>query len=348
MATPGSDASVEARLYEALPDGSVRCNLCGHRCLIRPDQTGICEVRGNRDGRLHTSVFGQAISQNVDPVEKKPLYHFHPSSLAYSIATPGCNFRCAWCQNWDISQMAREGRYTSGQKVEPEDIVRGAIRTGCRIIAYTYTEPTVFFEYTYEIAGLAHDSGLANAYVTNGFMTEDMLEVLHPHLDAANVDLKAFRDSTYRRHAGARLQPVLDALCEMRRLGVWLEVTTLVIPGINDQPDELRDLVQFIARELGVDTPWHISRFFPTYKMADRSSTPAQTLRRAQEIGLEAGLRYVYLGNLSEPDGQDTVCPGCGRVLIRRSGFGVSENLVFEGTCPDCGSAIAGVGLVEG
>ncbi|MDP6778090.1 MAG: AmmeMemoRadiSam system radical SAM enzyme [Candidatus Latescibacteria bacterium] len=345
MSTSGSSASIEARLYEPLPDGSVRCNLCGHRCLIRADRRGICEVRHNRDGRLETSVFGQAISQNADPVEKKPLYHFYPSSLAYSIATPGCNLRCAWCQNWDISQMPREGRQVSGRKVAPEDILRGALDTGCRIIAYTYTEPTIFFEYTYEIARLAHDSGLANAYVTNGYMTEDMLEALHPYLDGANVDLKAFRDSTYRKHTGARLQPVLEALCAMGRLRVWVEVTTLIIPGVNDGSDELRDLVRFIVGELGVDTPWHISRFFPTYKMADGVPTPPETMRRAREIGLAEGLRYVYLGNFSDPDGQDTACPGCGRILIRRCGFGVSENRISGGGCPDCGSAIAGVGM---
>jgi pyruvate formate lyase activating enzyme len=330
-------------LYEKLPDGKVRCNLCAHRCVIAPGKKGVCQVRENQGGTLYTLVYGRLITQHVDPVEKKPLFHFHPGSAAFSIATPGCNFRCRWCQNWEISQLPREQHFVAGEKASPEQIVRAAQQAGCHSIAYTYTEPTIFFEYAYDTARLAHEAGLANIYVTNGYMTAEMLETFHPHLDAANVDLKAFRDETYRRYVGARLQPVLDAMQVMKRLGIWLEVTTLVIPGINDDPIELRDAARFVAQELGVETPWHISRFFPTYQMSDVPSTPMTILRRAQEIGLEEGLRYVYIGNVRDED--NTTCHECGRLLIVRSGFYVIENVVRDGRCPDCGAPVAGVGM---
>lgn len=336
----------EAMLYEKLADGRVRCNLCAHRCIIAEGRKGICQVRENRGGILYTLVYERTIAQHVDPVEKKPLFHFYPGSTAYSIATPGCNFRCRWCQNWGISQMPRERQVISGQKASPERIVAMAKRAGCRSIAYTYTEPTVFFEYSYDIARLAHDAGLANIYVTNGYMTEEMLEVLHPYLDAANVDLKAFRDETYRKYVGARLQPVLDAMKAMKRLGIWLEVTTLVVPSINDDGGELRDAADFVANELGVETPWHISRFFPAYKMTDVPPTPLKTLRRAQKIGLDAGLRYIYVGNV--PGEENTTCYNCGQLLIRRAGFYIIENHICDGRCPYCGTPMAGIGMAGG
>jgi len=334
----------EAMLYEKLSDNKVRCNLCAHHCVIADGKQGVCLVRENRGGTLHTLVYGRTITQHVDPVEKKPLLHFHPGTTAYSIATPGCNFRCRWCQNWEISQMVRERHLISGQEASPEQIVAAAQRAGCRSIAYTYTEPTIFFEYAYDTARLAHEAGLANIYVTNGYMTEEMLETFHPHLDAANVDLKAFCDETYRKYVGARLQPVLDAMKVMKRLSIWLEVTTLVIPGINDDDGELKDAADFVADELGVETPWHISRFFPAYKMTDVPSTPVETLNRAREIGLEAGLRYVYVGNV--PGEANTVCHECGKMLIRRSGYWILENHVQpDGRCPNCGTPVAGVGM---
>jgi len=338
------EGHAEARLYEKLADDRVRCDLCAHRCTIADGKRGICHVRENRGGTLYTLVYGQLIAQHVDPVEKKPLMHFYPGSMAYSIATAGCNFRCEWCQNADISQMPRERHLIVGERVSPEQIVASARRAGCRSIAYTYTEPTVFFEYAYDTAVLAHEAGLANIYVTNGYMTEEMLETFDGYLDAANVDLKAFRDETYRKYTGARLQPVLDSLKAMKRLGVWVEVTTLVIPGINDEPAELRDAARFVARELGVETPWHISRFFPTYHMTQVPSTPPSTLERAREIGLDEGLRYVFVGNVAGD--ANTSCHACGVPLIRRSGYWILENRVRpDGTCPDCGAAVAGVGM---
>jgi pyruvate formate lyase activating enzyme len=331
----------EALLYDKLPENRVRCRLCAHRCTITDGHMGLCQVRENRGGTLYTLVYGRTISQAVDPIEKKPLYHFRPGSLSFSMATPGCNFRCEWCQNWEISQMPREQHLIGGQPATPEQIVDRARRAGCRSIAYTYTEPTIFFEYCHDTARLARAAGLANVYVTNGFMTPEMLDMARQWLDAANVDLKAFRDETYRRFIGARLQPVLDSLSKMKALGIWLEVTTLIIPGLNDDPEELRELAEFLHRELGPDTPWHISRFFPHYHMRQTPPTPIETLHQAEEIGRVAGLRYIYLGNVAEET--NTFCPGCGNLLIRRIGFSVAENsLLADGTCPDCGEIVPG------
>jgi pyruvate formate lyase activating enzyme len=288
----------------------------------------------------------------VDPIEKKPLFHFFPGSTAFSIATAGCNFRCAFCQNADISQMPRDQGRIRGYEASPESVVHSAVRYGSRSIAYTYTEPTVFFEYTYDIARLAHSAGLASVYVTNGYMTPEMLDLFQglgsdhePWLDAANVDLKAFRDETYRQVCGARLQPVLDALKKMKELSIWVEVTTLVVPGMNDSEAELREIAEFIARDLGIETPWHISRFHPDYQMDDRQPTPPQTLQRAYELGSEAGLLYVYIGNLPGSRLGDTVCPTCGRVVLERRGFQVTGRHTLNGICTFCGTRIHGVGL---
>ncbi len=335
----------EALLYEKLTDKRVECNLCAHRCVIPDGKVGVCQVRENQGGTLYTQVYGQVIARQVDPIEKKPLFHFYPGSTAYSIATPGCNFRCRWCQNADISQMSREQVLVLGEKASPMQIVADAQRSGSRSIAYTYTDPTIFFEYSYDTARRAKTKGLVNIYVTNGYMTEEMLESFHPYLDAANVDLKAFRDETYRKYVGARLQPVLDSLKTMKQLGIWLEVTTLVIPGVNDDQAELQNVASFITEELGVETPWHISGFVPAHKMNDVPPTHVSTLERARGIGLEAGLRYVYIGNV--PGEANTSCHACGRLLIRRSAhFGILENHVGpEGNCPDCGMWVAGVGI---
>jgi pyruvate formate lyase activating enzyme len=333
----------EASLYERLEQNHVRCNLCAHHCVIPDGKLGACCVRKNVDGILYTLVYGRTISQNVDPVEKKPLFHFYPGSLAYSIATPGCNFRCQWCQNWQISQMPRERELITGRKATPEEIVGSALESGSRSIAYTYTEPTIFFEYAYDTARLARQAGLANIYVTNGYMTKEMLEMFHPYLDAANVDLKAFKEKTYHRYVGAGLQPVLDNMILMKKLGIWLEVTTLVIPGINDTPAELRGAAQFVAQQLGPETPWHISRFFPAYKMTDIPPTPLATLQFARQIGLEEGLQYVYIGNIPNDNSQDTFCSKCGHPLIQRQGYWIAKNEIQDGRCPHCGSSIAGI-----
>ena len=334
----------EAMLYEKLEDGKVRCHLCAHECVIAEGKRGVCQVRENREGTLYTLVYGRTISQNVDPIEKKPLNHFYPGSRSFSIATPGCNFRCDWCQNWEISQMPRERHFIAGRKLAPQEIVAAAVQAGCRSIAYTYTEPTIFFEYSYDTARLARQAGIANVYVSNGYMSAAMLEQLHPWLDAANIDLKAFREETYRKHVGGRLQPVLDSLKRLHDYGVWLEVTTLVIPGINDSAGELGDIARFIVSELGADVPWHVSRFYPQYRFEKVPPTPPEKLFEAVEIGRAAGLRYIYPGNLTAE--ADTACPDCGALLIRRRGYMILDNQVTaQNTCPDCGFTIAGVGL---
>jgi pyruvate formate lyase activating enzyme len=334
----------EAMLYERVEDSRVRCNLCAHRCIIADGSRGICQVRENDGGKLYTEVYGKVIARHIDPVEKKPLYHFYPGSTAYSIATAGCNFRCQWCQNADISQMPREQKVIPGEELRPEQIVAAALRLGCRSIAYTYTEPTIFFEYAYDTSKIAAGAELANVIVTNGYMTEEMLELYEPVVDAANVDLKAFRNDTYRKYVGARLQPVLDSMKKMKELGIWLEVTTLVIPGVNDDAEELTDAAGFIVDELGPETPWHLSGFYPAYKMRDVPPTPAMTLQQAAEIGKEAGLRYVYRGNV--PGESNTTCHACGQLLIRRSFLRMVENHVRpDSTCPECGTQVSGVGM---
>jgi pyruvate formate lyase activating enzyme len=332
----------EAMLYKSLEEGKVQCRLCAHRCLINEGRRGICGVRENQGGRLQTLVYARAVARNVDPVEKKPLFHFQPGSRSYSIATVGCNFRCLFCQNADISQMPRDLNRIIGSEFPPGQVVEAARKSGCRSISYTYTEPTIFFEYALETARLARSAGLRNIFVSNGYMTAEALETIHPWLDAANVDLKAFTETFYKEQCGARLEPVLESLRKMKDLGIWLEITTLLIPGLNDSNDELRDLTRFIV-ELGPETPWHVSRFHPTYRLTDVAHTPVATLRRAREIGLQTGLHYVYTGNIPGDEGENTLCHHCGKVLIDRYGFSIGRYSVQNGRCPDCQAAVAGV-----
>lgn len=329
-------------LYRHLEGEKVECFLCAHRCQIAAGKFGVCGVRENRDHNLITHVFGEVIAAHIDPIEKKPLYHFLPGSTSFSIATVGCNFRCPFCQNWQISQVTKKEReFREGHRLSPREIIEQARIRGCRSISYTYTEPTIFFEYAYETARLGRQAGLANVFVTNGYMTEEALAAIRPYLDAANVDLKAFRDETYRKVCGARLQPVLDSIRRMRDFGIWVEVTTLVVPGMNDGEEELGEIARFISG-LSPDIPWHVSRFHPDYEYTNSRPTPIATLKRALALGEEAGLRYVYIGNVWG-EGEDTRCPQCHRIVLRRSGFFVEENKVKEGRCPDCGVSIAGV-----
>jgi pyruvate formate lyase activating enzyme len=334
----------EARLYEKRQGNLVKCHLCAHGCLIDDGGRGVCFVRENRGGTLYSLVYGQVLAENCDPIGKKPLYHVAPGTLSYSIATAGCNFRCAWCQNADISAMPRDHHIIRGRETPPERIVERARASGCRSIAYTYTEPTIFFEYAYDVATLAKNEGLLNVLVTNGFMSAEMLETFHPFLDAANVDLKAFNDDTYREYVGARLQPVLDSMKRMKEYGIWVEVTSLIIPDLNDGDDELRAIARFIAHELGPETPWHISRFHPAYKMTDRRATPPDTIERALDIGRDEGLRYVYVGNLMGAD-QNTRCHECGATVIERRGFDGTIDHTKNGACPDCHTPVAGIAL---
>lgn len=337
---------MEARLYEKKQEKKVRCGLCSHRCLIREGERGTCNVRENRDGTLYTLVYDRIIARHVDPIEKKPLFHFYPSSLAYSIGTVGCNFRCEFCQNADIAHMAadQQGRIM-GKEFSPEQIAEEAELTGCKSIAYTYTEPTVFFELAFDAARFAHEKGIKNVFVTNGYMTPEALDMISPYLDAANVDLKAFTDEFYKNFCSARLKHVLEAMRKMKELGVFLEVTTLLIPGLNDDEKELKSLTQFMVSELGEFTPWHVSRFHPTYRLTDRPSTPVETLRKAREIGLSEGLKYVYTGNVPGEATESTYCHECGAVVIQRRGFTILENRVVNNSCPDCNAPVYGAGL---
>jgi pyruvate formate lyase activating enzyme len=332
----------EAMLWRVLEEGRVECFLCAHRCRVAPAKVGVCGVRENRQGQLVTHVYGEVIAAHIDPIEKKPLYHFLPGTTSFSIATAGCNFRCPFCQNWQISQAGKKDKgFGGGQALSPEEVVQEAKKRGCRSISYTYTEPTIFFEYAYDTAKLAREAGLANVFVTNGYMTAEALRLIQPHLDAANVDLKAFQDETYKKVCGARLGPVLDSIRLMRELGIWVEVTTLVVPGMNDRDKELAAIARFIA-SLSPEIPWHISRFHPDYKYTQTPATPIETLQKAAALARQAGLKFIYIGNVWG-ESEDTVCPRCGKVLIRRSGFSVEENRVKAGKCSSCGSPIAGV-----
>jgi pyruvate formate lyase activating enzyme len=337
---------MEASLYTKLEDNKVSCHLCAHRCTISPGKRGVCGVRENRDGMLATLTYGRLISRAVDPIEKKPMYHFLPGTASYSIATAGCNFRCDFCQNWSISQLRpRDGerRDLPGADATPEDVAGDAERTGCATIAYTYTEPTIFFEFARDCARLAHEKCIANVFVTNGYQTPETIEVMTGLIDAANVDLKSFSDDFYRERCGARLEPVLDAIRRMHAAGIFIEVTTLLIPGLNDSEDELRKLTEFLAG-LSPDVPWHVSRFHPDYKLTEADSTPGASLERAVETGRKAGLRYVYVGN-APTEHTDTVCPHCRTTVIGRRGF--SAKIVSLGrplgkgsACGSCGAEL--------
>jgi len=332
----------EAYLYEKEAKGRVRCFLCSHRCLIADGKRGICCVRENTKGVLYSLVYEKLISSNVDPIEKKPFFHFMPGSKAFSIATMGCNFRCLHCQNHEISQLP-EGEVTIiGEKVSSEEIVSMAKKHNCASISYTYTEPTIFFEYAYDTAKVAHTKGLKNTFVTNGYMTTEALDMIAPYLDAANVDLKAFSEEFYKKVCGAKLKPVLESIAKIHDLGIWVEVTTLIIPTLNDSDGELREIARFI-RSVSPEIPWHVSAFYPTYKMLDKPRTSPETIRHAREIGLEEGLKYVYTGNIPGEEGENTACPQCNNTLIRRLGYHITESGITEGKCPHCATPIAGV-----
>ena len=332
----------QARFWESLPDGKVRCNLCRFHCVVAVGQRGRCGVRENREGVLFSLVYGLSIAEHVDPIEKKPLYHVLPGSRSLSVATVGCNFHCLHCQNADISQWPREHRQISGRPATPETLVAQALENRCASISYTYTEPTIFFEYAYDTAVKARGAGLKNVFVTNGYTSRAALEAIAPWLDAANVDLKGFDEKIYREVTGASLTGVLEGLRDYRRLGIWLEVTTLVIPGLNDSPAELRQIAEFIAGELGREVPWHVTAFCPAYKMLDRPPTSTESLLKARAIGREVGLAHIYVGNVATADGEETLCPGCEAVVVRRRGFRLQEMALDGNRCRQCGYELKG------
>ncbi len=342
----------EASLWTRAEGGRADCHLCAHRCKVAPGRRGVCGVRENRDGTLVTLTYGRLISRAVDPIEKKPIYHFLPGTPSYSIATAGCNLRCDFCQNWEISQIRAKGPVGSGgdgdeipgEKATPLDVAADAERRGCATIAYTYTEPTIFFEFARDTSLEAHRRGIANVFVTNGFMTPETVEAMRGVVDAANVDLKGFTEDFYREFCSGRLAPVLESIRAMYAAGIHVEVTTLVIPGRNDSDAELSGIAEFVAG-LSPEVAWHVSAFHPDYKATGLERTPPGSLDRAVELGRAAGLRYVYTGNVTGGV-SDTECPACGAAVVTRRGF--SARLVGldapkgarTGRCSACGAGL--------
>jgi pyruvate formate lyase activating enzyme len=335
----------EAVLYDKLESGKVKCYLCRHGCLINDGNRGICAVRVNEGGKLYTLVYDKVVSTNVDPIEKKPIFHLSPGSKSFSIATVGCNFQCSFCQNYSISQMPRDRGRIAGEHYSPEEIAGLALSNGCRSISYTYTEPTIYYELARETMLQARKLNLLNVFVTNGYMTREMLDDCKGLLDAANVDLKAFNDRFYTHYCKARRDGVMDSLVYMNELGIWVEVTTLLIPTLNDDLQEVRDMARFIRTELGAETPWHVSRFYPQYKELSLPPTAVEALRAVRQIGLDEGLQYVYTGNVPGNTGEKTFCPGCSEVLIDRVGYRIEKYSIKDGLCPACGHQIAGIEL---
>ena len=322
--------------YRAEKDRIV-CLLCRHYCKLKEGQTGICGVNANRNGRLANLVYGRPAAMHIDPVEKKPLYHFLPGSAVFSLGTVGCNFRCPFCQNWRISQSHE----VAGEEVSPGTIVQAARQRGCEAIAYTYNEPTVFYPYARDIGVIAKEAGLKNIFVTNGYESPEVIEDMADWVDGANVDLKCWDEGYYKRALKGTLEGVKESLRLMVRAGIWVEVTTLIVPGDNDDEATLRSIARFIAEELGSHVPWHLSAFHPDYRLTDRPPTPPERLLEAMAIGKEAGLKYIYLGNVAFDN--DTRCPACGETVVRRRGFGVATNRLAAGRCPSCGYKVEGV-----
>jgi pyruvate formate lyase activating enzyme len=331
----------EAMLYDKL-NGKVKCNLCNHRCTISPDGFGICHVRQNIKGKLYTLNYGRPIAVHVDPIEKKPLFHFLPGTKSLSLGTVGCNFNCQFCQNSDISQLPKEQGKIAGENLPPKEIVRLAKENNCQSISYTYTEPTIFFEYAYDTAKLAKKAGLKNVFVTNGYYTEETLAKMKGLIDAANIDLKTFDEKSHRELIGASVKPILNSIKKTWEAGLWLEITTLIVTEFNDSPNNLKNIARFIA-SIDKNIPWHISRYYPAYKYT-KPSTSLETLEKAYKIGKEAGLRFVYVGNIQGNKLESTYCPKCSEKLIERYGFEVLKNKIKDGKCPKCGEKILIVG----
>ncbi|MDP2909015.1 MAG: AmmeMemoRadiSam system radical SAM enzyme [Nanoarchaeota archaeon] len=332
----------EALFYKKLGEKKVHCQLCPHYCVISPDNYGNCRARKNIDGKLYSMVYASPVSVAVDPIEKKPIFHMLPGTDAYSIGTTGCNLHCEYCQNAAISQAFPEDM--PGISMQPKEVVENAIREKCPSIAYTYTEPTIFFEYVYDTAILAKKKKLKNIMVTNGFINPEPAKQLYKHIDAAHVDLKGFTEEFYRNICMARLQPVLETLKLLDKMNVWIEIINLIIPGLNDDMKNIKEMCEWIKDNLGTDYPLHFSRFYPCYKMMDRPATPYETLKNAHDVAKKAGLKYVYVGNVPEEEYNHTYCPKCKEILIKRTSFFAAEkNQLKSGKCPKCKTKIEGV-----
>ena len=330
----------QASYWRQLADGRVRCELCPNYCVLKDGERGLCTVRLNKGGKLYTLVYGKPCAVHIDPIEKKPFFHVAPSSKTFSIATAGCNLRCIFCQNWQISQSRPEE--TKNYNLPPAKTVETAIENGCRIITYTYTEPTVFYEYMLETAKIAKSRGLFNTMHSCGYINPEPLRELCKYMDAAEIDLKGFNEDFYRKMSSGRLAPVLEALKIIKQEGVWLEITNLVIPTANDDSESIRKMCEWIKDNLGEDTPLHFSRFHPDFKLKDLPPTPVETLERAREIALDVGLKYVYIGNVPGNPAENTYCPDCEKILVKRVGYMVYENNIVDNKCRFCGCKIAG------
>lgn len=332
----------EASYYSQEKDGLVKCHLCPRKCIIKEGKTGFCHVRQNMNGKLFSLVYGRAAGGLVvDPIEKKPLFHFLPGTMILSFGTVGCNLHCKHCQNWTTSQ-AKPGQHFE-KSFLPEDIVRIALEKGCKSIAYTYNEPTIFFEYMLDTAKLARENGLKNVMVSNGFINPKPLEELSEYLDAANIDLKAFDDLFYKHETDSWLQPVLKTLISLKKAGVWVEITNLLIPGLNEDLGEIEEMCKWIIENLGADTPLHFSAFHPDYELMNIPNTSIISLVNAHGSAKKIGLKYVYIGNVMTREFENTICPKCNNILINRFGFRVSDNNIIKGECSFCKEKIMGV-----
>ena len=333
----------ESYLYKKLKNDKVQCLTCSHRCIITEGKKGICGARENIKGRLCAINYGRAIALNIDPIEKKPFFHFLPGTLSVSFAAAGCNFRCVNCQNWQISQGPKiiKDFKNWGEKISPAEIVKIAKDNHCPSIAYTYTEPTIFLEYALDTMKLAKKENIKNVWVTNGFMSPETLKMITPYLDAANVDLKSFDNDFYQKYLGGRVEPVLENLKAIKRLGIWLEITTLIIPTLSDDLKMLEKIAKFISQELGKETPWHISAFsgFISWKLQHLPDTPLKKIHQAYDIGKKASLKYVYAGNVPGNAAENTYCPKCGEIMIKRTGYDV-ERFDENGKCGKCGESL--------
>ena len=334
---------VPTRHWHRLDDGRIQCDVCPHFCTLREGQQGLCFVRARQEDQIVLTTYGRSSGFCVDPIEKKPLHHFLPGTPVLSFGTAGCNLSCKFCQNWDISKSREIEKLSDA--ASPDQIARGARELGCRSVAFTYNDPTIFFEYAIDVARACHEAGVRTVAVTAGYICSEPREEFYRHVDAANVDLKAFTEKFYREVTGAHLQPVLDTLVYLKKeTNVWLEVTNLLIPGHNDSSGEIDRMTRWVVENLGPDTPLHFSAFLPDWKMRDVPPTPPETLRRARKIALANGVRYAYTGNVHDPEGETTHCHGCGDLLIGRDGYELTEwNLTVEGRCRTCGTVLAGV-----
>jgi len=327
-----------AKFWKSIGNNKVQCSLCHQSCSINNDQFGFCGVRKNEKGKLYTLIYGSCSSVAVDPIEKKPLYHFHPGSNAFSLGTVGCNFKCLHCQNASISRATPDFPYM--QEIKPDEVIELAKKRGCEGIAWTYNEPTIWHEFSFDSSKLAKKAGLYTVYVSNGYIQEEPFREISPFLDAINVDIKAFTDDFYKKVCKAHLEPVLNTCILAKKLGVHLEVTYLVIPGYNDSVDEIKQFCSWVIERLGKDTPVHFSRFHPDHKMTDVPMTPMETMFKAYEIACDSGVLYTYLGNVPHGDYENTICPKCGNICIVRQGYSINLDGFKEGKCVKCGADI--------